>query len=112
MFEAHVKRAVLLSGSGVTAIAELTRDRDAWKALALQAIAVLEAKPLDIPANWPGRHVEQVRDISTRLIQQAVDAHGGNKLATSRFLGISNATVHYAMHRNDVTEPDDEVVSV
>ena len=42
---------------------------------------------------------EQIADLETRAIRAAMQAHGGNKLAVARTLGISRAKLYHRLEK-------------
>ena len=44
---------------------------------------------------------EQVAELERKAIAAALEAHGGNKLATARQLGISRATLYERLENPD-----------
>lgn len=90
--------------SDVRAIAVLVRDRDAWKALALQAIGVLEARgAVDQPAL--GQHDAQLDAFEKSLIERVLQRTGGNVLQSAAQLGISRPRLHDRIRALGVVVP-------
>ena len=66
-----------------------------------------EAPPDEAPATVEDRFevlrplAEQVAELERKAIAATLKAHGGNKLATSRLLGISRATLYERLENPD-----------
>lgn len=90
----------MITNADARVVVELTRDRDAWQSLALRAMEIIRATSAlegEIK-NWPGHHLQQVREIDFALIARAMDGANGNKMKAARFLGISRTALVYKLN--------------
>jgi DNA-binding NtrC family response regulator len=78
-------------------IVTLTRDRDAWQKVALDALGVLAGVNTAGLVNDEGRHLEQLRSIELALINRAMRTCENNKARTARYLGITYKMLNYKL---------------
>lgn len=101
-----------MTSPDVAAVAVLVRDRDAWQALALQAIAALQAMPRgsSYVEPWLGEHDAQVAAFERGLIEQVLLAQGWNVKRCSELLGLKRSTLTNRMETLGLVNPIRQVV--